>query len=396
MASTETRCNLFIDGGEREPRSGTYSVRENPATEKPLAEVAQGGPEDIDAAVRAAERAFPKWSRLPASERARYLLRIAQVLSDNRDKIALVNTRETGKPIRESAMVEIGGSVRTLEYYSGAHTRLNGETLQVNENQISLTIKEPVGVAAHIIPWNFPLLLSFWKIAPALVAGCTMVIKPAELTSCGIFEVAKLCSEAGLPDGVLNVVPGEGSVAGQALTEHPGIGKIAFTGSTEVGKHVMKTAADNIKRVSLELGGKAPCMVFEDANVEGAVEACLRGGFFNQGENCTAVTRLMLHEEIYDEFLSSYLDRISRIRIGDPEDPETEFGTVISKEHYENVMDYIEKGVSEGSPGGRGRGPSRGIRQGLLRSADRYRGHPSRLGSAARGDLRARGLRHSL
>ena len=199
MASTEIRCDLFIDGGEREPQSGAYSVRENPATEKPLAEVAQGGPEDIDAAVRAAERAFPRWSRIPASERAKYLLRIAQALSDNRDAIALVNTRETGKPIRESAAVEIGGSVRTLEYYSGAHTRLNGETLQVNENQISLTIKEPVGVAAHIIPWNFPLLLSFWKIAPALVAGCTVVIKPAELTSCGIFEVAKLCSEAGLP-----------------------------------------------------------------------------------------------------------------------------------------------------------------------------------------------------
>ena len=206
-----------------------------------------------------------------------------------------------------------------------------------------------MGVAAHIIPWNFPLLLSFWKIAPALVAGCTVVIKPAELTSCGIFEVAKLCGEAGLPDGVLNVVPGEGTVAGQALTEHPGIGKIAFTGSTEVGKSVMRTAAGNLKRVSLELGGKAPCIVFADADVEGAVEACLRGGFFNQGENCTAVTRLMLHEEIYDEFLSAYLDRVSRIRIGDPEDPETEFGTVISKEHYENVINYIEKGVSEGA-----------------------------------------------
>ena len=232
MADAEIKCNLFIDGGEKRPASGSYSIRENPATEKPLAEIAQGGEEDVDAAVRAAERAFSSWSKLAASERAKHLLRIAQALSDNRDKIALINTRETGKPIRESVAVEIGGSVRALEYYSGAHTRLNGETLQVNENQISLTIREPVGVAAHIIPWNFPLLLSFWKIAPALVAGCTIVIKPAELTSCGIFEVAKLCSEAGLPDGVLNVVPGEGSVAGQALTEHPGIGKIAFTGSS--------------------------------------------------------------------------------------------------------------------------------------------------------------------
>lgn len=343
------KCELFIDGGERAPASGSYSIRENPATENPLARVAQGGPQDIDAAVRAAERAFSGWSRLPATERAKYLVRIAQALSDNKDAVALVNTRETGKPVRESAAVEIGGSVRTLEYYSGAHTRLNGETLQINENQISITIKEPVGVVAHIIPWNFPLLLSFWKIAPALVAGCTIVIKPAELTSCGIFEVAKLCSEAGLPDGVLNVVPGEGSVAGQALTEHPGISKIAFTGSTAVGRNVMRTAAGKLKRVSLELGGKAPCIVFPDADVDGAVEACLRGGFFNQGENCTAVTRLLLHEKIYDEFLSAYLDRISKIRIGDPEDPETEFGAVISKEHYENVMNYVEKGVSQGA-----------------------------------------------
>ena len=364
MASTQTRCDLFIDGAERKPRSGAYSVRENPATEEPLAEVARGGPEDIDAAVRAAERAFAAWSRLPASERAGYLLRIADALSADGDRIALLNTRETGKPIRESAAVEIGGSARTLRYYSGAHTRLNGETLQVNENQISLTVKEPVGVAAHIIPWNFPLLLSFWKIAPALVAGCTIVLKPAELTSCAIVEVAKLCSEAGLPDGVLNVVPGEGAVAGQALAEHPGISKVAFTGSTEVGRTVMRTAAGGIKRVSLELGGKAPCVVFPDADIEAAVEACLRGGFFNQGENCTAVTRLLLHEKIYDSFLSAYLDRISKIRIGDPEDPETEFGAVISREHYESVLGYIEKGVSQGARviagGGRPEGFARG------------------------------------
>ncbi len=343
------KCELFIDGEERAPESGLYSTRENPATEEASFQVAESGPKDIDEAVRAAKIAFPKWSAMPASERAKYLLRIAEILTAKGDEIALVNTRETGKPVRESSAVEIGGSVKTLEYYSGAHTRLNGETLQVNENQISLTIREPVGVAAHIIPWNFPLLLSFWKIAPALVAGCTIVIKPSELTSCGIFEVAKLCSEAGLPDGVLNVVPGKGSIAGQALTEHPGVSKIAFTGSTEVGKSVMKTAAGQIKRVSLELGGKAPCVVFPDANIDRAVEACLRGGFFNQGENCTAVTRLLLHEKIYDKFLSSYLDKISKIKIGDPEDPETEFGTMISGEHYEKVMSYIEKGESEGA-----------------------------------------------
>ncbi len=343
------KYGLFIDGEEREPEGGSYFERENPATQKPLAMVAEGGPKDIDAAVRAAENAFPEWSATPASERSKHLLRIAQALSDKKDELALLNTRETGKPIRESTAVEIGGSIRALEYYSGAHPHLNGETIRVNENQISLTVREPVGVAAHIIPWNFPLLLSFWKIAPALAAGCTMVIKPAELTSCGISEVAKLCTEIGLPSGVLNIVTGRGSVAGQALVEHPGVSKIAFTGSTEVGKTVMRTAADGIKRVSLELGGKAPCIVFSDADIPAAVEACLRGGFFNQGENCTAVTKLLLHEDIYDEFLSSYLERISKIRIGDPEDPETEFGAVISAQHHKSVLSYIERGVTLGA-----------------------------------------------
>lgn len=349
MPETPIKCNPFIDGKETPPAGGGYLERENPATEEPLALVAAGGAKDVDAAVRAAERAFAAWSATAPSARAAYLLRIAEKLREKGEEIALLNTRETGKPLRESLAVEIGGSARTLEYYSGAHTRLNGETIRVNENQLSLTLREPVGVAGQIIPWNFPLLLSFWKIAPALVAGCTMVLKPSELTSCAMVEAAKLCSEAGLPDGVLNVVPGKGAEAGAALVGHPAVAKVAFTGSTEVGKTVMATAAKTVKRVSLELGGKAPCVVFADADVEAAVEACLRGGFFNQGENCTAVTRLLLHEDVYDSFLSSYLGRISRIRIGDPEDPRTEFGAVISREHYEKVLGCVERGVSGGA-----------------------------------------------
>ncbi len=349
MPETPIKCNPFIDGKETPPAGGGYLERENPATEEPLALVAAGGAKDVDAAVLAAERAFAAWSATAPSARAGYLLRIAEKLREKGEEIALLNTRETGKPVRESLAVEIGGSVRTLEYYSGAHTRLNGETIRVNENQLSLTLREPVGVAGQIIPWNFPLLLSFWKIAPALVAGCTMVLKPSELTSCAMVEAAKLCSDAGLPDGVLNVVPGKGTEAGAALVGHPAVAKVAFTGSTEVGKTVMATAAKTVKRVSLELGGKAPCVVFADADVEAAVEACLRGGFFNQGENCTAVTRLLLHEDVYDSFLSSYLEKVSKIRIGDPEDPRTEFGAVISKEHYEKVLGCVERGVSEGA-----------------------------------------------
>jgi acyl-CoA reductase-like NAD-dependent aldehyde dehydrogenase len=221
--------------------------------------------------------------------------------------------------------------------------------MSISENQLSITLLEPIGVVAQIIPWNFPLLLSFWKIAPALAAGCTIVLKPAEHTPCAILEVARMASEAGLPDGVLNVVPGLGEVAGQALVEHPGVGKVAFTGSTEVGKIVMRTAAREIKRVSLELGGKAPCIVFDDADIGNALEATLRGGFFNQGENCTAVTRLLLHEDIYDKFLPPFIDRVKKIRIGDPTLDETELGSVISKEHFNNVSSYFEKGVSEGA-----------------------------------------------
>lgn len=243
----------------------------------------------------------------------------------------------------------MGGSIKTLEYYASISGNLNGESMSISENQLTLTLLEPIGVVAQIIPWNFPLLLSFWKIAPALAAGCTIVLKPAEHTPCAILEVAKMASEAGLPEGVLNVVPGLGEVAGQALVEHPGVSKVAFTGSTEVGKIVMRTAAQEIKRVSLELGGKAPCIVFDDADIENALEATLRGGFFNQGENCTAVTRLLLHEDIYDKFLPPFIDRVKKIRIGDPTLDDTELGSVISKDHFENVSSYFKKGVKEGA-----------------------------------------------
>ena len=299
MSKRLRKCDPFINGKVLRPTSGNYFTRENPATEKPFAKIAESSSKDVDKAVKAARKAFNSWSKVTPLERSKTLIRIAETLQKNQKQLALINTLETGKPIRESSLVEIGGSIRTLEYYSGLHTELNGESIPINENQISLTINEPVGVVGHIIPWNFPLLLSFWKIAPALLAGCTIVLKPAELTSCAISEIAKICSKAGLPNGVFNVVPGKGEITGQALVEHPDVDKIAFTGSTQIGKIIMKTAADNVTKVSLELGGKAPCIIFDDANLENAVEACLRGGFFNQGENCTAVTKLLLHKKIY-------------------------------------------------------------------------------------------------
>jgi acyl-CoA reductase-like NAD-dependent aldehyde dehydrogenase len=349
MASALRKYGLFIDGKEMDSVSGKTFIRENPATEEPFAEIAEAQREDVDRAVKAAKLAFEKWSHVPLRERAKFIYRLADLLEKHNDQIALTNTLETGKPIRESRVVEIGNSVRTLEYYAGAATKLNGESISISDDQLTITLREPVGVAAHIIPWNFPLLLSFWKIGAALAAGCTIVLKPATDTPCGILEFARLTAEADLPEGVFNVVPGRGSVAGQALIEHPDISKIAFTGSTDVGKGVMNSASKGIKRVSLELGGKAPCIVFDDAEIEEAVEANLRGGFFNQGENCTAVTRLLLHENIYAEFLSSYVDRVKKIRIDDPTKEETEMGSLVSRAQFESVKSYFEKGVEEGA-----------------------------------------------
>ena len=348
MATKIRKYGLFINGKEVSAKGGKTYIRENPATEEPFAEIAEAQKADVDKAVKAAAKAFKTWSKIPVSERVKYVHKIAEILEKNREKIALTNTLETGKPIRESRLVELGGAIKTLEYYAGISNQLNGESISVSEAQLTVTLREPIGVVGQIIPWNFPLLLSFWKIAPALVAGCTIVLKPAEHTPCGILEVAKLCTKAGLPDGVLNIIPGDGEVAGQALVEHPGVAKVAFTGSTEVGKIVMKTAADNIKRVSLELGGKAPCIVFDDAEIENTIEATLRGGFFNQGENCTAVTRLLLHERIYDKFLSAFIKRVKKIRMGDPTKDDTEIGSVISREHFESVKSYFQKGKNEG------------------------------------------------
>jgi acyl-CoA reductase-like NAD-dependent aldehyde dehydrogenase len=361
MSDSLRKYGLFINGREVEALSGRTYTRENPATEEPLAEIALAGKEDIDRAVEAAQNAFEKWSRTPPVERGRLIYKIAGLLEKYRKELAITNTLETGKPIRESFQIELTGVIRTFEYYAGAATKLSGESMSISDNLLSLTLREPVGIVGHIVAWNFPLLLAAWKIAPALAAGCTIVLKPAEITPCGIIEVARICAEAGLPPGVFNVCPGKGSVAGQALVEHPMISKIAFTGSTEVGRHIMNTASKEIKRVSLELGGKAPNIVFDDADIEDCIEANLRGGFFNQGENCTAVTRLLLHEKIYDKFLSRYIERVKKIQIGNPMDEETEIGALVSRDQLRTVERYFKKGLEEGATvlcgGGRPEGP---------------------------------------
>ena len=327
-----------------------YFTRENPATEKPFVKTALCGAAEVDLAVKAASRAFGKWRRTPAAERSKILLKIAGCLEKNADALALVNTRETGKPLRESRIVEIGGAIKALEYFAGLAHKIGGETIDVSANQTSFTIREPVGVTAQIVPWNFPVLLAFWKISAALAAGCAVVVKPSELTSVAMTKIAKLCvDKAGLPPGVLNVITGTGAQTGDALVRHSEVAKIAFTGSTATGKTVMKTAADGVKRVSLELGGKASCIVFEDADITQAVEACLRGGFFNQGQNCTAVTKLLLHKNIYRKFMNAYTKKTTKIKVGDPEAPGVEMGSLISREHFEKVRSCVDKAVEQGA-----------------------------------------------
>ena len=324
-------------------------VRENPATLEPLQEVALCSKVDVDKAAVAAKNAFQVWSKTPPLIRSNIMSRIVELIKNNLDKLAIINSEETGKPIRESSIVELGGVIRTFEYYAGAATKILGNTQMINENLLSMTLKEPVGVVGQILPWNFPLLLASWKIAPALAAGCSMVIKPSELTPLGTLEIAKLCEEAGVPKGVINVCPGLGEVAGAAIVENPFINKISFTGSTKVGKQIIKNSSDNLKKVSLELGGKAPNILFEDCDIDSCIEANLRGGFFNQGENCTAVTRLLVHSNIIDEFTEKYLARIKEINQGDPLDLKTEIGSLISKEHIEKVEKYVKDGISEGA-----------------------------------------------
>ncbi len=324
-------------------------VRENPATLEPLQEVALCSKIDVDQAAVAAKDAFQVWSQTPPLIRSNIMSRIVELIKNNLDKLAKINSEETGKPIRESSIVELGGVIRTFEYYAGAATKILGNTQVINENLLSMTLKEPVGVVGQILPWNFPLLLASWKIAPALAAGCSMVIKPSELTPLGTLEIAKLCEEAGVPKGVINVCPGLGEVAGAAIVENPFINKISFTGSTKVGKQIIKNSSDDLKKVSLELGGKAPNILFEDCDIDSCIEANLRGGFFNQGENCTAVTRLLVHSNIVDEFTEKYLAKIKIINQGDPLNLKTEIGALISKEHIEKVEKYVKDGISEGA-----------------------------------------------
>jgi len=338
---------LYIDGSFRDARSGRWIDVINPATQEVIARVPDGDATDVDHAVRAARRAFESgpWRDVTAQERGRILLRLAQIVRDHAAEWAELETINNGKPIVESEF-DIADVATCFEYYGGLATKIHGDVIPVPDNAMSLALREPIGVCGQIIPWNYPLLMAAWKLAPAICAGCTMILKPAEQTPLTILELAKHFEAAGLPPGVVNVVTGQGDT-GAALVAHPDVDKIAFTGSAEVGKTIMRSAADTLKKISLELGGKSPNILFADADFEASVDGALFGLFFNQGEVCSAGSRILVERSIYRKVLDAMVEKAKTITIGNGLDRATKMGPLVSREQLDRVLGYQEVGKRE-------------------------------------------------
>jgi betaine-aldehyde dehydrogenase len=341
---------LLIDGEHVEAAGGRTFQTFEPATGEVLAEVALAEAEDVTRAVAAARRAFDDgpWPRLPAAERGRRLASVSRLIRERLPTLAELESRNSGKALVDSRD-EVGGAARTFEFYAGAADKLAGETLPVSGGGLDFTLREPVGVAAQIVPWNFPITIAAWKLAPALAAGCTVVLKPASLTPLTALALGDICLEADIPAGVVNILTGEGAVAGMALAGHPGVDKVAFTGSTEVGRRIMTAAAENITRVSLELGGKSPCIVFADADIELAAERIPYSVFANAGQDCCARTRILVERSALPRFSELFVARTSRLRVGDPLSEATEIGSMVSPGQKRQALQYLEIGVQEGA-----------------------------------------------
>ncbi|MDA0161036.1 aldehyde dehydrogenase [Solirubrobacter ginsenosidimutans] len=340
---------MLIGGEWVDARSGAIFESINPYTAEPWATIPRAGAEDVDAAVRAARGAFESWSRTTAVTRARLMRRLAELIAENAERIAVVETTDNGKLIREMEG-QLRGLADYYQYYAGAADKVGGETLPADrDNFFVYTLREPLGVVAAITPWNSPVLLMSWKAAPALAAGCTLVVKPAEQAPASTLEFAALVEEAGFPPGVFNVVTGYGAEVGAPLVEHPGVDKVAFTGGTETGKAVMKGAATHLARVTLELGGKSPNIVFEDADLEAAANGVVAGIFAATGQTCMAGSRLFVQESVHDEFVERLAARAREIRLGDPLDPATEMGPVAFEGHLEKVLGAIGSAKAEGA-----------------------------------------------
>ena len=341
---------LLIGGDLVDAASGETFATFTPVTGDPYADVAKAGPADVDHAALAARRAFDKgpWPGMAPAERGRYLRDIADGIRANLDSIATVETQNGGKTIANSKN-EVGAAARVFDYYAGAMDKFFGETIPLGDPILDFTLREPVGVAALITPWNFPFLAAAWKVAPALAAGCTAILKPASNTPLTALMLGQIALDAGLPAGVLNILPGPGAGLGEPIARHPLIDKISFTGETTTGAALLKAAADDIKRVSLELGGKSPNIVFDDADIAKAADAAVTGGFGNAGQSCSARTRLFLQRGIEDEFMDLFMAAARQFRVGDPMDPATEMGPLVSASQWDSVKSYVDIGEEEGA-----------------------------------------------
>ena len=349
--ATETLpTRLFINGEQRDATDGRTHDVINPATEEVIASVAAAGEADVDRAVRAARETFEsdKWRKMSARQRGEAVWRLGDLILKNKEELARLETLNNGKPVFES-MIDIRLAAATYKYYGGWADKIHGETIPVDGPFFNYTLREPLGVVGAIVPWNFPISLAAWKVAPALACGNTVVLKPAELTPFTAIRMAELAIEAGLPPGAFNCIPGAGSVAGSALVRHSEVDKIAFTGSTEVGKQIMREAAGTVKKVSLELGGKSPNIIYADADLDAAARGALTGIFYGKGEVCAAGSRLLVEESAADDVRTRILERAKKMVAGDPLDPKTRLGALVSKAQMERVLGYIESGKKEGA-----------------------------------------------
>jgi len=349
-ATSRKEWKLLINGQQVDAKSGeTFDVI-NPAINEHLASVAKAGKEDVDAAVDAAREAFErgKWVRMGAARRASILFKVAQIMRERQEEIARLEVMNNGKAISQ-AKAELNQAIEDFEFFAGAATKITGSTIPVPGNFLNYTVREPIGVCAQIVPWNYPIMMAAWKVAPALAAGNTVILKPASATPLTALLLGEICLEAGVPGGVVNILPGPGAEIGVLLTEHPEVDKVAFTGETETGRDIMRRAAGTLKRISLELGGKSPNLVFEDADIDHAVNGSLFAIYYSAGQSCEARSRLFIQESIYDEFVEKFVEKTRRLKVGDPMEMTTQIGSLISPRHLERVDSYVKIGRDEGA-----------------------------------------------
>lgn len=342
MPQSRIETRLFIDNEFVDAIDGGRIPVLNPHDGTTICEIAEARAADVDRAVEAARRAFPAWARMPAADRGRLLLKLADAIEAQAEEFARLESLDTGHPLRDTRGLDVPRTVVTYRYFGGMADKVQGTVVPVEEGFLNYVKREPVGVVGQIVPWNFPLMFTGWKLGPALAAGNTVVMKPSELTPLSTLKIAQLAREVGFPAGVLNVVPGYGATAGQAIADHPDIAKVAFTGSTATGKRIVQASAGNLKRLQLELGGKGANIVFEDANLPAAVGGSAFAIFHNQGQACIAGSRLVLHEKIADQFLERFVALARSIRVGNPLDEATEMGPLTSAQHRDRVVNYVQ------------------------------------------------------